>query len=407
MAGMPVAAVVRSPCRGAEPRRSPTASTAGCCALAERFGVELVGGDTNAWDGPLVVSVDAAGRGDRREGRCRRSGARPGDAILVTGPLGGSLLGRHLRPEPRVAEALALHAAAALHAMIDLSDGLASDLPPHPRRERRPRGGPRRRGDPDPPRRRGGRPPRRPVAARPRPERRRGLRALRGRPGRGRRPPGAGPAGAGGRVSRGRGPARSRACGSAGPTAGWSRCGPAGSTTCDETSGRARLDPVSHAVRADRRRPDDRGRLGGGDRPRSAGPWPGWSGRGWSSAWSARSARARRGCPGPGRGAGGRAGAIASPTFVLIHEYEGRCRSTTSTPTASPAPTSSRRWAPPTTGRGRGLPGRVGRPGRRPAPGGRLAVRIEPTGPASRRFDLRFAGETSAAEGVMRLLTAV
>src|SRR5437764_1240545 len=48
---------------------------------------------------------------------------------LVTGPLGGSLVaGRHLRPEPRIHEALALHEAAPLHAMIDISDGLSSDL---------------------------------------------------------------------------------------------------------------------------------------------------------------------------------------------------------------------------------------------------------------------------------------
>ena len=46
----------------------------------------------------------------------------------MTGPLGGSLLGRHLHPNPRIAEALALHRAVSLHAMIDLSDGLSSDL---------------------------------------------------------------------------------------------------------------------------------------------------------------------------------------------------------------------------------------------------------------------------------------
>ena len=96
--------------------------------LAERFGVDLVGGDTNAWDGPLVISVTLLGEATAR-GAVRRAGARPGDAILVTGPLGGSLLaGRHLRPEPRIAEALALHQAAPLHAMIDISDGLSSDL---------------------------------------------------------------------------------------------------------------------------------------------------------------------------------------------------------------------------------------------------------------------------------------
>ena len=100
---------------------------AGMVPLAEKFGVTLAGGDTNAWDGPLVVTVTLIGEATPR-GAVRRSGAKPGDSILVTGPLGGSLLGRHLRPMPRIAEALALVEAATIHAMIDISDGLASDL---------------------------------------------------------------------------------------------------------------------------------------------------------------------------------------------------------------------------------------------------------------------------------------
>ncbi len=96
--------------------------------MADRFGVALIGGDTNAWDGPLVVSVTLLGAATRR-GAVKRSGARAGDAAFVTGPLGGSLFrGRHLRPEPRVAEALALNGATHLNSMIDLSDGLSSDL---------------------------------------------------------------------------------------------------------------------------------------------------------------------------------------------------------------------------------------------------------------------------------------
>ncbi len=100
---------------------------AGMLPLAERFGVALAGGDTNAWEGPLVVSLTLLGD-PVSPGVVRRSGGREGDVVFVTGPLGGSLLGRHLRPEPRVREALALHAAVDLHAMIDLSDGLSSDL---------------------------------------------------------------------------------------------------------------------------------------------------------------------------------------------------------------------------------------------------------------------------------------
>jgi thiamine-monophosphate kinase len=96
--------------------------------LAQRFRVDLIGGDTNAWNGPLVISVTVLGEATARGPVCR-SGAKPGDTIFVTGPLGGSLhAGRHLSPEPRIAEGLALHERVPLHAMIDLSDGLASDL---------------------------------------------------------------------------------------------------------------------------------------------------------------------------------------------------------------------------------------------------------------------------------------
>ena len=56
-----------------------------------------------------------------------RSGARAGESIAVTGCLGGSLAGRHLRFVPRQAEALELVAGYAVGAMIDISDGLSSD----------------------------------------------------------------------------------------------------------------------------------------------------------------------------------------------------------------------------------------------------------------------------------------
>jgi thiamine-monophosphate kinase len=128
MAGIPRAAVVAV----ALPRKDAVEIAhglhAGMRTLADRFAVDLVGGDTNAWDGPLVITVTVLGQATVR-GAVRRSGARPGDAILVTGALGGSLVsGRHLRPEPRIAEALAIHRSVPIHAMIDLSDGLSSDL---------------------------------------------------------------------------------------------------------------------------------------------------------------------------------------------------------------------------------------------------------------------------------------
>jgi thiamine-monophosphate kinase len=127
MAATPIAAFVAV----ALPRSSAVTVAqglhAGMLPLAQQFGVDLAGGDTNAWDGPLVISVTVVGEASER-GPVRRAGAEPGDVVLVTGPLGGSLLGRHLRPHPRIVEAQALHAAAPLRAMIDISDGLGSDL---------------------------------------------------------------------------------------------------------------------------------------------------------------------------------------------------------------------------------------------------------------------------------------
>jgi len=128
MAGVPRAAVVAIALPRVGAVRVAQGLHDGMRKLAERFGVDLAGGDTNAWDGPLVISVTVLGEATAR-GAVRRAGARPGDAILVTGPLGGSLFaGRHLHPEPRIIEALALHQAAPLHALIDISDGLSSDL---------------------------------------------------------------------------------------------------------------------------------------------------------------------------------------------------------------------------------------------------------------------------------------
>jgi thiamine-monophosphate kinase len=127
MAGEPVAAVIAL----ALPRHDGQAIADelldGMLPIAESFGLSLVGGDTNAWEGPLVITVTILGQTTAR-GPVRRSGAKPGDVVLVTGPLGGSLLGRHLDPAPRIRESLALAEAETIHAMIDISDGLAADL---------------------------------------------------------------------------------------------------------------------------------------------------------------------------------------------------------------------------------------------------------------------------------------
>jgi thiamine-monophosphate kinase len=99
----------------------------GLLPLAEQYDLAIAGGDTNSWDGPLVVSITALGLPGPR-GSLLRSGARPGDRIVVTGVFGGSILGHHLDFEPRVAEALLLGERYALHAGIDVSDGLSLDL---------------------------------------------------------------------------------------------------------------------------------------------------------------------------------------------------------------------------------------------------------------------------------------
>jgi thiamine-monophosphate kinase len=99
----------------------------GLIPLAEKYDVAIAGGDTNTYDGPLVVSVTVVGQ-VAQGGPLLRCGARAGDAILVTGRFGGSRLGHHLDFEPRVREALELAAGWPLRAGIDVSDGLSLDL---------------------------------------------------------------------------------------------------------------------------------------------------------------------------------------------------------------------------------------------------------------------------------------
>lgn len=94
---------------------------------AAAFGVAIVGGDVSSHPGKLAITVALLGETDRWA-PVRRSGARLGDVFAVTGPLGGSILGRHLRFTPRVREALELRRRFDLHAMIDVSDGLLVDL---------------------------------------------------------------------------------------------------------------------------------------------------------------------------------------------------------------------------------------------------------------------------------------
>jgi thiamine-monophosphate kinase len=100
---------------------------AGLNDLARRYDVAIVGGETVLNPDRLMLSVAVVGSAPRNR-VILRSGARPGDAIFVSGRLGGSLEGHHLDFEPRLAEAQWLARHFSVHAMIDLSDGLAGDL---------------------------------------------------------------------------------------------------------------------------------------------------------------------------------------------------------------------------------------------------------------------------------------
>ncbi|MEN6337939.1 MAG: thiamine-phosphate kinase [Phycisphaerales bacterium] len=102
---------------------------AGILDAADEYNCPLVGGDITSWKdaGRLVVCVSMLSKpGDKPP--VRRNGAKAGDVICVTGSLGGSGKRKHLDFEPRVREALEMTRIADLHAMMDISDGLSTDL---------------------------------------------------------------------------------------------------------------------------------------------------------------------------------------------------------------------------------------------------------------------------------------
>lgn len=98
----------------------------GLAADQEEFGIALAGGDTTRTPGPLSISITALGLVPAGEA-LTRAGARAGDAIFVSGPLGeAAMSGYTLLPAPRMALALSLRGLAT--ACMDISDGLAQDL---------------------------------------------------------------------------------------------------------------------------------------------------------------------------------------------------------------------------------------------------------------------------------------
>lgn len=127
MGGVPAYAVTAIGVPPRLPLRFVREIYAGLRASARLFRVSIVGGDTNASE-KLVLSVALLGETDPR-GVARRSGAKPGDTIFVSGVLGGSYDSKkHLRFIPRMKEARFLMRHFKVHAMMDISDGLASDI---------------------------------------------------------------------------------------------------------------------------------------------------------------------------------------------------------------------------------------------------------------------------------------
>jgi thiamine-monophosphate kinase len=127
MAGKPIAAVVSVGLPRAGGQELAKELYAGLREMADAFHTAIVGGDTNSWEGPLAINVALVGEATGR-GPVTRRGAHSGDWLFVTGPLGGSIEGKHLTFTPRVREAQRLHQLVTLKAMIDISDGLARDL---------------------------------------------------------------------------------------------------------------------------------------------------------------------------------------------------------------------------------------------------------------------------------------
>jgi thiamine-monophosphate kinase len=127
MAAWPLAAVIAVALPKQGGRELAMLLYEGILPLAEKYKVAIAGGDTNTWDGPLVITTTVVGKPAWRR-PLLRSGAKPGDRIIVTGAFGGSILGRHLDFEPRLGDADLLAKTFRLHAGMDVSDGLALDL---------------------------------------------------------------------------------------------------------------------------------------------------------------------------------------------------------------------------------------------------------------------------------------